>query len=219
MPRTAVSGRIASTRTNSILYNGSFEVVPTVNTNATNVSARWIDGTAAGSSAKLAYGWGIVSITAGAEANFDTNVPRSGTHCMRLDISNITSTVTVSSYRVNAPVASSLFELFTLLPNTSYTLNGYIRTANVPALGAFIELREFNATGGTVVTTTSNKLSGTDATWRNVTLTVTTGATTRFGGIFLRNNVAGNVCTAWFDDITLIPSSLGRVQATGRVAA
>lgn len=206
MARTAAANRVASTRNNSILYNGNFEIKPAVITAATTTAARWIDGTAAGSQAKTGLGWSALTVTASAEIGFDTTIFRSGTASMRLSTLNAAGAVTAGSYRINAPVASSLFELIPLVANQVYTLSAYIRTNNVATNGAFIEFREFNATGGTVLTTTSTKLSGTDTTWRNVSFTLTTNALTRFGGIFLRNNVTGNVSDAWFDDITLTPS-------------
>jgi hypothetical protein len=62
-----------------------------------------------------------------------------------------------------------------------------------------------------LATTSTNKLSGTDSSFREVTLSFTSNASAVFGCLFLRNNVAGNTCDAWFDDITLVPASLGRV--------
>jgi hypothetical protein len=178
-----------------------------------------VDGTVGGSAARSGSGWGAIVIVSPGDVTFDTTVFRSGTASLRLSTGSAVGSVTVASYRTNPPVASSLFELFTLLPNTLYVLSAYIRTNNVAALGAFIECREFTAAAATVVTNTSNKLSGTDTTWRSASVTFTTSSTTRFGGFFLRNNVVGNTSDAWFDDITLIPASLGRVQASGRVAA
>lgn len=218
MARVAATGRVASTRTNSILYNGGFEIAPAF-TAETGTATRWIDGTAAGSTAKLGYGWGIpngaISSTVG--ASFDTSQFRSGTYSMKLSNLTTASSISVGTYR-NTPVASTLFELFLLQPNTSYTLTGYIRTNNVATNGAYIDLRQYTAAGTAVLTSATNKLSGTDSTWREVTLTLTTGATTVFGSLLLRLNVTGNVSDAWFDDITLIPASTGRVAASGRVA-
>lgn len=220
MARVAVSGRVATTRTNSILYNGGFEVKPSVLTAATNTANRWIDGTAAGSAAKLAFGWSAPNSGSGVGANgeigFDTSVFRSGAASLRLSNLNASGAVTASSLRSN-PAAGTAFELFLLSPNTSYTLVGYIRTNNVATNSAFIDLRQFSSAFATLATTSTNKLSGTDTTWRQVTLTVTTNASAVFGCLFLRNNVAGNTSDAWFDDITLIPASLGRNAVSGRV--
>lgn len=215
MARIATANRAASTRLNSILYNGDFEVKPSSITAQTSTANRWIDGTSGGSAAKLGFGWAAPSSGSGAGANgamgFDTTIFRSGTASLKLSNLNASGATTVASCRTIAPTAASAFELFLLKPNTSYTLTGYIRTNNVPTNGAFIDVREFSSAFATLVTNSTNKLSGTDTSWRTVTTTFTTNASTVFGCIFLRNNVAGNTCDAWFDDITLTSSTLGRV--------
>lgn len=221
MARVAASGRVASTRTNSILYNGNFEQRPSVITAATTTANRWIDGTSGGSSAISGYGWGTPNAGSGVGANgeigFDATIFRSGTASMRLSNLTVSGAVTATSSRTATPSAANLYQIFRLLPNTSYTLTGYIRTNNVPNNGAFIDLRQFDATGSTLATTSSNKLAGTDTSWRTATLTVTTNASAAFGIVLLRNTVSGNICDAWFDDITLVPATIGRVSASGRV--
>lgn len=219
MARSTMADRTTSTKTNSILYNGDFETRPSSFTASTNTAGRWIDGTAAGSTAQRAFGWAIPPAAVGnAEAHFETSIKRSGSASMAL--SNLTAAgfITVSSYR-QVPSATLLGEVFVLQPSTQYVLRGYIRTNNVPTNGAFMDIREFGATATTIATTSTNKLSGTDATFREVTVTVTTNSSTRFGALFLRLNVTGNICDAYFDDITLIPATTGRVAATGRVAS
>lgn len=223
MARVATANRVANTRTGSILYNGNFEIRPAYVAD-TNTANRWIDGTAAGSTAKSSYGWSAPSSGSGVGANgviaFDTSQFRSGTASLRLSNLNASGAVTASSLKGASPVTAGASELFFMLPNTSYTLTGYIRTNNVPTNGAFIDIRQFSSTFTALTTTSTNKLSGTDSTWRPVTLTFTSNASVVFGCLFLRNNVAGNTCDAWFDDITLIPNAgTGRIAASGRVAA
>jgi hypothetical protein len=133
---------------------------------------------------------------------------------MKLSTLNSSGAISVGSFK-NVAAA----ELFILAPNTSYTLVGYIRTNNVVTNGTFIDAREYSASASTLVTNSSTKLSGTDTSFRQVTVTFTTNASTRFGGILLRLNVTGNTADAWFDDVTLMPASIGRVQASGRLAA
>lgn len=224
MARTAVANRIAHTRTGNILYNGGFEVKPAY-TADTNTAGRWIDGTASGSNAQFGFGWAAPVTGSGLGANaaaaFDTSQSRSGTASMRLSTLNASGAVTIGIYKTDITSTSSTKRpLILLSPNTSYTLTGYIRTNNVATSGAFIDLRQYNAAGTTITTTSTNKLSGTDSTWRQVTLAVTTDATAVFGNVFLRNNVTGNTSDAWFDDITLISNAgTGRSAASGRVAA
>jgi hypothetical protein len=213
--RIAAAGRVATTRNNSILRNGDFATYPAVLTALTNTADRWIDGTSGGTTAKMAFRWAAPSAGSGAGANgsmgFDSTVYRTAAASMKLSTLNASGAVTACSARTIAPTAATAYQLFRLQPNTTYTLTGYIRTNNVAANGAFIDVREFTTAFATVATNSTNKLSGTDTSWREVTVTFTTGATTAFGCIFLRNNVAGNTSDAWFDDITLVPALLGRV--------
>ena len=217
MVRTAVANRVAQTRTGNILYNGGFEVKPSVITAATNTLNRWIDGTAAGSNAKLGYGWGVVSKAGTAEAGFDISVMRSGLASLKLSALDTAGTIVVASYKTN-PGASSAFELFRLEPSTTYTLVAYMKTTNVVTDSAFIDLRQYRANITATTTTSTNKLSGTNG-FTLVTLTITTNSDTVFGSILIRNNIAGNISNVWVDDMTLIPSTIGRIAASGRVAA
>lgn len=217
-PRVAVSGRVASTRTNSILYNGDFEVKPGTITAATSGLNKWVDGTAAGGGSKLAYGWAIVSKAGTAEVGFDTSIFRSGATSMKLSTLDTAGTMVIANYRTSPIVASSLFELFRLKADTSYTITGYIRTNNVVSNGAFIDLRQYRADGTATITTSTNKLSGTDTSFRQVTATVTTSSDTVFGSVLIRINLAGNVSDIWVDDVTVVPASIARVAASGRAA-
>lgn len=221
--RVAATGRVASTRTNSVLDNGNIEQRPAVITAPTSTANRWIDGTAAGSTAQTAYVWAAPSAGSGVGANadigFDTTIFRSGTASLRLSTLNASGAVTAASIKSITPSAATLYETFPLLPNTSYTFIGYIRTNNVASGGALVQVREASSTGSTLATNSTDSLSGTDTNWRQVTVTFTTNASTAFGYLLLRNNVAGNVSDAWFDDMTLVPATTGRVAASGRVAA
>ncbi len=222
MARVAVSNRATSTRNNSILYNGGFEIFPTYVAD-TNTANRWIDGTAAGASGRSGYGWAVPSSGSGVGANsaaaFDTSIKRSGNASLRLSTLNASGTIIITNFKNNAPIASTLYQCFLLKPNTSYTLTGYIRTNNVVASAAFIDIREFSADITTLATTSTTKVGGTDTSFRQVTVTFTTNSSTVFGGLLLRINLAGNTSDAWFDDITLVPASISRSVASGRVAA
>jgi trimeric autotransporter adhesin len=190
-------------------WNLGFENVPSPNTAPTSTANRWIDGTAAGSTATMPpFGWAIPGSGlggTGANAQFDTSIFRTGGASMRLSNPNVGSGISVATFRTNPPTATTVpLEAFPILPSTQYIITGYIRTNNVPSNGAYIDFRQFGEAGGAALATTStNKLSGTDTSWRQVTITVTTNASARFGSIMLRNFVTGNICDAWFDDITV----------------
>ncbi len=217
MARISVANRVASTRANNILYNGGFEIKPSVITAQTNVAGRWIDGTAAGSAAKLGYGWAAPSTGSGVGANgdmgLDTTIFRSGTASLKLSNLNSSGGVTAMSVRNLNPSGTTHFEFLRLKPNTSYTLTGYARTNNVPTNGVFLDIRQFNSAFATISTTSSNKISGTDTSWRQLTITFTSDASVVWASVFLRNAVTGNISDAWFDDITLVPAIVGRVAA------
>jgi hypothetical protein len=205
----------------NLLYNGNFEQAPSILTAGTNTASRWVDGTAAGSQANRGLGWAIPGggLNTTVAVAFDNTIARSGTYSLKLSLSDSSAVVTVGSYRTNAVTAASLPELFALKAATAYILTGYIRLNNVATNGAYIDLREMSSSGGTLATTSTNKLSGTNTGWQQVTLTLTTNASTVFGGVLMRNNVSGNISDAWFDDITLIQAPIGRNAAGARTAA
>lgn len=212
-------------RTNSFLYNGNFENAPSVLTAQTSTVGRFIDGTATGSTARLGLNWAVATsgLTASAAAGFDNTVSHSGTYSMKLSTLDTSGIVTVSNLQ-GAAAVSTLYQTFPLPANTSVTLTAFVKTATVATNGAYIDLRQYSTASTALNTTNTNKISGTNN-WTIVTLTLTTNASCAFGALFLRNNVAGNISDAWFDDILLTPASLsrtvvsGRSQASGRVLA
>lgn len=187
--------------------NFDMERLPAVISAQTNTSNRWIDGTAAGSEG-TPYGWAIPSGVS-ATAGFDTSTFHGGTASMKLSNPTTSATATITTFRLNGPTTGSLpTEAFPILPNTQYVITAWIMTNNVPTNGAFVEFRQYSAAASNLSTSTSNKLSGTVG-WTQVSVSVTTNASAAWGGILLRNSVAGNVCDAWFDDITVavLPNS------------
>lgn len=222
MARIAVANRVAATRTNNILYNGDFEIKPATITAATrDIETRWVDGTVSGSSARSSYyGWGAVQagLATSAEIGFDTTVFRSGTTSMRVSTLNATGAFTAGTPK-NSISITVTYQGFPILPNTSYTISGYIKTNNVKTNGSFLDFRQYSSTPTLLVTTSTNKLSGTND-WTLVTATVTTNASASLATVLLRNSVAGNISDAWFDDLTLIPAATTpslRVAAANRV--
>lgn len=180
--------------------NGSFENYPTF-VAATTTANRYIDGTAAGSTTNQSFGsWAIpaVSVTAAASAQFDTTESYSGGVSMKLSTLDATGAITVGNARTaTAPTAT---EVFTLLPSTAYVITARVKTVNVAANGAFIDVRQFTSAFSAITTTSSNKLAGTND-WTLVTINVTTASNCACGIILLRLNVAGNVSSANFDHI------------------
>lgn len=209
------SSRSSFTRVRgNILPNGDFESHPAVITAPTNTATRWVDGTAAGSVGNTGLGWGIISFGAASQAGWDSTVQHSGTYSMKLSATNTSGSIVLGTYRASALGR----DLFALSPNTAYTLTGWIKTNNAAASAAFIDFREYSSALGVLVTTSSTKLSGTNN-WTQITISVTTNASTVWGTIFLRNGVAGNISDVWFDDITIVKNTIGRSAAGARSAA
>jgi hypothetical protein len=88
------------------------------------------------------------------------------------------------------------------LPNTTYTLTGWIKTNNAASNAVYFDIVELNNAAAGQATNSTSKLSGTND-WTQLTKTFTTTSATRYLLVICRNNVAGNISDAWFDDITL----------------
>jgi hypothetical protein len=106
-----------------------------------------------------------------------------------------------------ALTAADIPSLVPALPNTSYTLTGWIKTNNVTTNGAYMQLIQVNGNNLSTATVTSTALLTGTNDWTFVTATVTTGSGTRYIAPNLGLDVAGNVSDAWFDDIVITPTT------------
>lgn len=186
----------------NLLFNGNFEYVPPF-TAATSTVSRWIDGTSGGSSKDDSpYRWFILSSSANTfSAQFDTSVYHSGAASLKLSTTDATG-ISNSSMGSNANRQTIERTTVPALPNTTYTLTGWIKTNNAASNAAYFDIIEYNNTATNQATNSTSKLSGTND-WTQLTKTFTTSSNTRYLLVICRNNVAGNVSDAWFDDITL----------------
>lgn len=207
MPRTEVNRNLLFST------NPSFETAPTF-VAATNVVTRWIDGTAAGSTATTsAFKWGTVSGTnAGTfSAQFDDSQKYSGSYSLKVSTGAVSSAIDVSPV-VNITTANVLRSGIPVSGSTSYTCTYWMKTAVTSGTandGACINFNERNtAAGGSV----NNKgtLVKTTTDWTLYTVTFTTASATRF--LVPRLSVVGTTGTAtlimdaWFDDIVIKPT-------------
>jgi hypothetical protein len=188
------------------LLNADFELVPTFV--AAQTADNWIDGTAAGSASNSTYGWWASPRAAAITVQFDTSKSRSGAASLKLSTTNTTGrarafNVKASAGSITASSANKPF-LIPALPSTKYTLTGWAQTNNVAAAGCFIEIAELSSAFVVGVSTGSNTLAGTNATWTLLTATVTTAATCNWLAIDVQNATAGNISDAWFDDLVLV---------------
>jgi len=215
----------------NMVFNGDFEIAPVVNTAQTGGDT-WIDGSAAGSSTNI-FGWYVFNYTGTRTAKFDTSVYYSGTSSMKLSLGATGASEGIATNRnVGSPkIANDGF--IPILPSTSYSVSARVKTnitGGSATTGARVSFVEKNGVGtsGAVTTLVTGIVTTQD--WTQYTATVTTNATTRFGAFELRLNGSDGAATligdAWFDDITLTPTTPEtrtvagtRSVATGRSVA
>ena len=198
----------------NLVKNFDFEVAPPF-VAATNTASRFIDGTAAGSATNSTYKYAVPagSIGGGGTTNFDSTVFRNGAFSLKLSTNGVGGSISVTQY-VTLAEGIALGTIYRLLPSTSYTLTGWVKTSNAAVGSVTLSCRELNAATSTVATNTSSSVDGT-ADWTQVTVTFTTAASTVYGALIFRNNVTGNISDAWFDDIYLAKTTNpGRVIIT-----
>lgn len=96
-----------------------------------------------------------------------------------------------------------------LLPNTSYTLSGFVKTENiVGGAGARIEILFFNESGGNKAFNTPRVLGSVD--FKEYTTTLTSPESFTYAQVRLAlSNCTG---TAWFDDLSLIKNPALNIQ-------
>lgn len=198
------------------IRNWSFEYQPSY-TAATNVQARWIDGTAAGTTTDPGYGWAVLGLTNSAEARYDNTTAATGTGSLKLSTTNTASLITVS----NIIATTAPYTGCPASPSTAYTCTFKMKTNYVSGdsnNGASVAFVERNAEGTFTATPTST-LVKTTTDWTEYTVSFTTTATTAW--ICPRPQIVGNTGTgtlimdAWFDDIRVSASSIySRTQIT-----
>ena len=203
----------------NLVYNGDFEIAPVVNA-ATTTSNRFIDGTAGGSTTTDVCGWGLYTKSGTSSAIFDKTNFYTGNSSMKISTLATASYIEVGPYRDDSASGRFLYNI-SVLPNTSYTASFYMKTLYVsgdattgPGMN-FIE-----RTGDS--TFVANNLRGTSVKittdWTQYTVTFTTTATTRFVSptmrIYGHQGTGTLIMDAWFDDITLTPTTATTRTAT-----
>lgn len=199
----------------NLVYNGDFEYAPVVNAAQTSGVNRWIDGSAGGAldPAGRHFGWGTITMTGTVAAQYDTTVKYSGNASLKL---STTATGSVIYVRTSKGTSASDIQsptVIPVLPSTSYTMTYRMKTNLVSgsaSSGASGAISERNGGFATVLTTRGTAVT-TTTDWTQYSITVTTGATTRF--ICPDLGVTGNdgagtlIMDAWFDDIVLTPTT------------
>ena len=196
----------------NLVYNGDFEIAPVVNVAQTTASSNWLDGTSTGSTTNNTFGWRKFNYTGSQHAYFDSTEKYLGQYSLRLSTLGTGATIGVT----NATQATlDPFTSIPCTPSTAYTLKFWMKTNVVSGSatsGAFLRISAGNVSDSTKVKTTTD--------WTQYTVTVTTGgaiSTISIEARIIGNDGAGTlIMDAWFDDITLTPTTpTTRTATTG----
>lgn len=199
------------------LRNPGFENQPTF-TAATNTAARWIDGTAAGSTTNSTYGWAVLGVSGTSSAQFDTSQSWRGTGSLKLSVGATGSFITTAN--IPAVTYANMQFAVPALPNTAYTCTFRMKTeytSGDSSNGASIAFVERSGASTALATNTSTEVKATTD-WKEYTVSFTTNANTAF--ITPRPQILGQTGTgtlimdAWFDDIVISSSVYNRSAVT-----
>lgn len=198
----------------NMIPNGDLSYVPMVNV-ATTTSARWIDGTAGGSTTNSLFSYAAVLDAANCSVGFDTST------ISPLGHTSIKVNVTDATGRGRAVIGSGLLGTGSSLsisnlvlygikvsPSTQYTLSYYGKTLTALGSGGVISVHQHNGSGARVISPTqpAGTFSGTNN-WKLKSGTFTTESTTRYLVLSIELPTAGSTQTAWFSDIQLRPTT------------
>ena len=196
----------------NLVYNGEFEYAPPF-VAATTTTARWIDGTAVGSTTNSLFGWGFRTVSGSCAAQFDSINKRSGNYSLKLSTTATGSMVFVYYNSINGNIDKTLYNIPSK-PNTSYTLSYWMKTSLISgsSTGARIGVQKKNVAGVTGEEFTNSIGIATTTDWTYYSFTFTTNAALDTPYLFVVPQIVGQdgagtlIMDAWFDDITITPT-------------
>lgn len=199
--------------------NGDFEYAPPF-TAITTTSARFIDGSAGGSTTNDLFGWYLINGAGTFGASFDTSTKFTGTASLKLEATDATGRGRALSAPFESTTTIALINTYGIpaQPSTDYILTAYVKTAGASASSVRIQALFFTADGAQSGSSNSS-FQGATQDFTLVSLPFTTASTTRFIVIKLDDNTSpGAAHQAWFDDVKLLPVyPEGRVPANGNL--
>jgi hypothetical protein len=200
--RNAVNG--------NLVYNGDFEIAPVVNVAQTSGS-NYVDGTATGATIPI-FGYRVGTRLGTATVQFDTVIKRTGNASIKLSTLAVASDMAVGA--TMSTTAGGLQIGYPALPSTSYTASVWVKTNYVSGAstsGVRATVVEKNGIGSSGTTNVLLTALQTTQDWTQYNLVFTTASTTR--SLLFLINVKGDdgtatlIMDAWFDDITLTPTT------------
>lgn len=209
--------RKASVNANMV-KNGDFEYAPPF-TAATTTSSRWIDGTATGSTTNDLFRWYHIVGVANYASSFDTTTKRSGTASLKIEATDTSGRGRALSAPFEATTTESLVRQYGIpcLATSDYDLSCYIKTNNCQSNSIRLQIQYFNGSGTSLGTTNGTYQAGTQD-WTAYNLRFTTLSGTQYFIVKFTMDVAGSICQAWLDDLSITPVyPEGRVPANGNL--
>lgn len=196
----------------NLVKNGDFEYAPPF-VAATTTTARWIDGTAMGSTTNSLFGWGFRIVSGSCAAQFDSINKRSENYSLKLSTTATGSRVFVYYNSINGNIDKTLYNIPSK-PNTSYTLSYWMKTSLISgsSTGARIGVQKKNVAGITGEEFTNSIGIATTTDWTYYSFTFTTNVALDTPYLFVVPQIVGQdgagtlIMDAWFDDITLTPT-------------
>jgi len=190
---------------NNLVKNGSLDFIPVVNTGPTT-SARWYDGSAAGSTTNDVFNWYVITGVGTTSYTFDTSTRSPlGSPSLKIDC-DATGRGRFCTAPFETTTTAELVKQYGIKvePNTTYTLTFYIKT--ISTINARIDVTPFNSLGLALTLSSSTSVVGTND-WTLQSLTFATTAATSY--VMLRPILvtAGNAQTVWFADIKILPAN------------
>lgn len=196
----------------NLIYNANLEYAPPVLTAATSTSARYIDGTAAGTTANHLFGWKAYG-TGTWSAAFDVSTANSGLYSLKLATASTAATVEASQSNTEYSTNWKDPLAIKVQPSTAYTFTHWMQTTYTSGDsndGAYVDMIEVNGAGTSGTETTTTKVKTTTG-WTQYVTTFTTSSATRF--VVVQPRIYGNtgtaslIMSAWFDDMVLTPTN------------
>lgn len=205
----------------NMLINGDFENAPTSNV-PTTTAARWIDGTAGGSTTNNTYKWAYRASAGSVAAGFDITTPRTGRYSLKLSTTATGSYIETDLYNsAGNPSADEVQRLFipvnkiNVYRNNSYVITYWMKTNYISGdatNGAFLMVREYTTQGGSSLAQSSTTAVKTTTDWTKYTITVILNSSTAYitivPAIYGHQGTATLIMDAWFDDIVVKPVPL-----------
>lgn len=196
----------------NLVKNCDFEYAPPF-VAATTTTARWIDGTAMGSTTNSLFGWSFRTVSGSCAAQFDSINKRSGNYSLKLSTTATGSRVFVYFNSINGNIDKTLYNIPSK-PNTSYTLSYWMKTSLISgsSTGARIGVQKKSVAGVTGEEFTNSIGIATTTGWTYYSFTFTTNAALDTPYLLVTLQIVGQdgagtlIMDAWFDDITLTPT-------------